>query len=107
MGFGKGKAVSWNRRQTTTYSQLRTNKGALQSWRYKIGKAEDPGCRHCGEGGEETGDHIMFECRKWEDLWREVWIEEEYTTRRWRCWEDLDSGNWVIKEKDADGEWMT
>ena len=30
-GFGKGKAVSWNRRQTTMYSQLRTNKGALQS----------------------------------------------------------------------------
>ena len=49
----------------------------------------------------------MFECRKWEDLRREVWIEEEYTTRRWRCWEDLDSGNWVIKEKNADREWMT
>ena len=31
VGFGKGKAVSWNRRQTTTYSQLRNNKGVLQS----------------------------------------------------------------------------
>ena len=107
VGFGKGKAVSWNQRQTTTYSQLRTNKGALQSWKYKIGKAEDPGCRHCREGRAETGDHIMFECRKWESLRREVWIEEEYTARSWRCWEDLDSGNWTIKEKDAEGEWTT
>ena len=84
-GFRKGKAVSWNRRQTTTYSQLRTNKGALQSWRFKIGKAEDPGCRHCGEGLAETGDHITFECTKWEDLRKELWI--------------------TIKERDADGEW--
>ena len=35
----------------------------------------------------------MFECTKWEDLRREVWIEEKHTTRKWRCWEDLDSGN--------------
>ena len=63
-GFGKRKAVSWNRRQTTTYSQLRTNKGALQSWKHRIGKADDSGCRYCEEGKAETGDHIMFECRK-------------------------------------------
>ena len=28
-GFGKGKVMSLGRRMTTTYSQLRTNKGAL------------------------------------------------------------------------------
>ena len=28
-------------------------------------------------------------------------MEEEATTRRWRDWKDLDSGNWAIKEKDA------
>ena len=100
--FGKGKAVSWSRRQTTTYPQLRTNKGALQSWRFKIGKVEDPGCRHCGEEFVETGDHITFECAKWEDLRKVVWIEK---ARKWRCWEDLDSGNWMIKERNADGEW--
>ena len=31
VGYGKGKAVSWDRRQMTTYSHLRTNKKALQS----------------------------------------------------------------------------
>ena len=81
-GFGKGKAVSWNRRQTTTYSQLRTNKGALQSWKHRLGKAEDSRCRYCEEGKAEAGDHIMFECMKWENLRRKVWIEEEHTVRR-------------------------
>ena len=107
VGFGKGKAVSWNWRQTTTYSQLWTNKGALQSWKHRIGKAGDSGCRHCEEGKPEMGDYIMFECRKWDNLQRKVWIEVEHTVRRWRCWEDLDSGNWTIKEKDADGEWTS
>ena len=26
----------------------------------------------------ETGDHITFECTKWEDHRKEVWIEKEY-----------------------------
>ena len=107
VGFGKGKAVSWNRRQPTTYSQLRTNKGALQSWKHKIGKAADPGCRYCEEDKAETGDHIVFECKKWDNLRRKVWIEEEHTVRSWQSWEDLDSGNWTIKEKDVDGEWTS
>ena len=106
-GFGKGKAVSWNRRQTTTYSQLQTNKGALQSWKHRIGKAEDPGCRYCKEDEVETGDHIMFMCKKWDNLRRKVWIEEERTVRKWQSWEDLDSGNWIIKEKDAEGGWTS
>ena len=106
-GFGKGKAVSWNRRQTTTYSQLRTNKGALQSWKFKLGKVEDPRCRYCEDDEAETGDHIMFGCKKWDNLRRKVWIEAERTARKWQSWEDLDSGNWTIKEKDAEGEWMS
>ena len=105
-GFGKGKAVSWNQRQTTTYSQLRTNKGALQSWKYRIGRAEDPRCRYCEDDEVEMGDHIVFECKKWDNLRKKVWIEEERTMRRWQSWEDLDSSNWTIKEKDAEGEWM-
>ena len=67
VGFRKGKAVSWNWRQTTMYSQLWANKGALQSWKHRIGKAGDPGCRYCEEDKAKTGDYIMFECRKWEE----------------------------------------
>ena len=62
-GFGKGKVMSWARRTATTYSQLRTNKGALQAWRYKIGKAESPECRHCGKAAE-TGDRLVFVCEE-------------------------------------------
>ena len=91
-GFGKGKVMSWSRRTATTYSQLRTNKGALQAWRYKIGKAESPECRHCGKAAE-TGDHLVFVCEEWRELRREVWVEEEATARRWRDWEDVDSGS--------------
>ena len=52
----------------------------------------------------ETGGHLGFSCKKWEELRKEVWIEEEATVRKWRDWEDLDSGNWVIKAKDAEGK---
>ena len=38
-----------------TYCQLRTNKGAIHVWKFKMGKTEDPGCRHCGKG-TETGE---------------------------------------------------
>ena len=64
--------MSWARRPVTSYSQLRTNKGALQAWRFKIGKAEDPKCRHCGLAAE-TGDHLVFACEKWEEFRKEVW----------------------------------
>ncbi|KAF8453086.1 hypothetical protein BDZ91DRAFT_802472 [Kalaharituber pfeilii] len=43
------------------------NKG-LRAWRYKIGKAESPECRWCGDG-EETGDHLMGGCRVWSKRW--------------------------------------
>ena len=36
-----------------------------------------------------------------------MWIEGEHTARGWENWEDLDSGNWMIKKKDADGEWTS
>src|SRR5258705_118333 len=90
------KVMSWARRPVTNYSQLRTNKGALQAWRFKIGKG------HCGLAAE-TGDHLVFACENWEEFRKEVWIEEEAIARKWRDWEDLDSGNWVVKEKDAEG----
>ena len=38
-GYGKGKFARWDRHSLTNYTQLRTNKGNLQAWRYKIGKA--------------------------------------------------------------------
>ena len=49
----------------------------------------------------------MFECKKWDNLRRKVWIEEECTVRSWQRWEDLDSGNWTIKEKDVEEEWTS
>ena len=58
--------------------------GALQAWRYKIGKAESPKCRHCGKVAE-TGDHLVFVCEEWKELQREVW---EATARRWRDWKE-------------------
>ena len=33
-----------------------------------------------------------------------MWIEEEKTFRKWHSCEDLDSNNWVVKEKDGDGK---
>ena len=60
-----------------------------------IGKRENPWCTTCGEGTEETGTHITFECplhsehrrkagnpREWKDLDGPVWVdgrdEEKY-----------------------------
>ena len=45
-----------------TCAQLTTNTGALQAWRFKIGKVEDPECRHCGLAAE-TGDHLVLPMR--------------------------------------------
>ena len=30
--------------------------------------------------------------------------KQEGIARKWRDWEDLDSGNWVINEKNAEGK---
>ena len=70
----------------------------LDQWRPR-----NPDCRHCGKAAE-TGDHLVFFCEKWDSLRRSVWIEKDATVRKWRDWEDLDSSNWVIKERDPDGK---
>ena len=65
----------------TTYSQLRTNKGPPQSWRFRIGKPEDRLCRHCG------GDHTVFTCGKWKHLESRdklYWGRVQFTLRRGR-----------------------
>ena len=56
IGYGKGEVMFWGRKAVSTYTQLRTNRGALRAWKFKIGKDDSPQCRHCGEG-DETGDH--------------------------------------------------
>ena len=48
------------------------HKGALQAWRYKIGKAESPECRYWGKVAE-TEDHLVFVCEEWRELRREIW----------------------------------
>ena len=52
------KTLCWSRKRATTYSQLGTNKGALQSYRCKCWSAEDPECRHCGKAAD-TGKHLV------------------------------------------------
>ena len=45
---------------------------------------------------------MVFTCEKWGRLRKAVWIEGEATARKWRSWEDLDSSNWAIEEKEMD-----
>ena len=60
--------ADWDRHAATTYSHLRTGKRDLQTWRFRLGKGTSPICKNCGTT-EETGEHIVFQCPKWED-WR-------------------------------------
>ena len=68
--FRKGKVMSWAWKAATNYFQLRTIQGALQAWRFQIGKAEVSECRHCSKVAE-TGDHLVFACGKWEEFRKE------------------------------------
>ena len=82
VGKEKGNVLrTKNGYDSTNYSQFRTIKGALQAWRFKIGKAESPQCRHRGKAAE-TGDHLVFSCEKWEEFRKEVWVEEDATARK-------------------------
>jgi len=56
-----GKVVTWNGKARFMYVQSHTAKGNLQSWRNKIGQAEDPECRKCGRYAE-TGKHVALAC---------------------------------------------
>ena len=49
---------------------------------------------------------MVFECRKWKELRRELWIKEEARSRSWGSWEDIDSGTWLTNEKDGEGNWI-
>ena len=84
--------AGWDRHMATTYSHLRTNKGNLQAWRYRIGKVESPLCRFCNQG-EETGEHIVFKCAHW-DRWR-VKKRIDGAFRTWENWEDLTLSVWM------------
>lgn len=43
--------------------QFMTGYGCLQSYMYRIGKTEFPGCIYCNE--EDSVEHIFFVCEKW------------------------------------------
>ena len=79
--------MGWDRHAVTNYSHLRTNKGNLQSWKFKIRKADSPLCRFC-KREEETGNHLVFNFSK-VDL---PSIELDGIRRSWTSWEDIDSG---------------
>ena len=42
IGYGKGKVMSWGLKAVSTYTQLRTNRGALRVWKFKIGRDDHP-----------------------------------------------------------------
>ena len=81
--------------------------GVCLGWEstHRLGKDDSPQCRHCGEG-EDTGDHLVFECKRWKELRWEVWIEAEARSRSWNSWEDMDSGAWLTRERDGEGNWI-
>ena len=60
MGWGLGKVPKWERRATTWYTYLRTDRGSVGKWKKRIGKTEDNSCEMCGV--QETGWHLTFEC---------------------------------------------
>ena len=91
--------AGWDRRAATTYTHLRTNKGNLQSWRYRIRKEESPACRFCNQGEEDTGDHIMFECTHWAKWRIKKWIVGAFRT--WESWGDLSLSAWVEENEDG------
>ena len=92
-GYGKGRVLDWNRKATTTYTHLRTNKGPIRSWLNKIGRADSPTCS-CGEG-DQTGDHVMFNCKEW-----------KHVRKGWKSWEDIDNRwkSWLLPHKNEKGE---
>ncbi len=61
--YGIGKRVEWDRQAMSKYTQLRTNRGGLGSWLHTLGRRDSPECTHC-RGEDETGDHVVFSCRR-------------------------------------------
>ena len=85
--------TKWHRGAASTYAQLRTNRGNLACWLEQIGKADFNLCRWC-KVEPETGEHLVFKCRRWE-FHRPLREVEEGVWRRWRTWEDLDLKVWI------------
>ena len=91
MGWGLGRIPKWERRATTWYTYLRTDRGPVVKWKKRIGKTEDDSCEMCGV--QETGWHLTFECPVNEEV-RKANINGA------RTWEDLDD-----KARIRKGEW--
>ena len=94
MRGGHLDVTKWDRHTASTYTQLRTNRGNLASWRKVLGKTVRDICRWC-KRGSETGEHLVFDCIHWDFKRPTRKIGEEW--RKWRSWEDLDLKVWVDK----------
>ena len=92
--------AKWDRKSATTYTHLRCNKGNLQSWRFKIGKAETDLCRWCAME-EETGEHVVFKCPHWKANRVKRQVADTYRT--WETWEDRGLRK-VWTDKGSEGE---
>jgi len=66
---GVGMVVKWNKKTRVVYVQYGTRQGNLQTWRHKIGKAENSECRKC-KRYVETGKHVALVCTYREDIGR-------------------------------------
>ena len=75
IGTREGRVLRWIRKASMSYVHCRTNKGNLQSCRYKLGSIVDSFCRSCGKH-METSKHVDLVCLYREDI-----------GRRWSSWE--------------------
>ncbi|EIW83783.1 hypothetical protein CONPUDRAFT_50585 [Coniophora puteana RWD-64-598 SS2] len=54
------------RRQGALLTHLRTRHIALDAFLHRIKVVDDPGCKHCDRGTDESIRHFLFECPAWE-----------------------------------------
>ncbi|EIW75886.1 hypothetical protein CONPUDRAFT_169130 [Coniophora puteana RWD-64-598 SS2] len=60
------------RRQGTLLTHLRTRHIALDAFLHRIRVIDDPSCKHCTRGVDETIRHYLFECPAWEEARRRL-----------------------------------
>jgi ribonuclease HI len=61
-------------------TQMRTGKIALNSYLYRIGKADSPACQCRHE--QQTAEHLLISCASFKELRRQVWPTGEPTDKK-------------------------
>ena len=77
----KRTEVKGSRKDSITIRQLRTGKSPLlRQYMYRIGKADSPTCLNCDEGAEESAEHLLVKCPRWE-MKRRACFQEDVDPR--------------------------